>query len=87
LTEDLTKLSVNEYHKIIIYLIKELYVNIPIQETVRIAKSMILKKNNLQITKQITTLLENILKQNYFSFQNEIYQPEKGVSVESPLTQ
>jgi hypothetical protein len=38
---------------------------------------MLNKENSAQITTQIITLLEAILKQNYFEFQNNIYQPEK----------
>jgi len=29
--------------------------------------------------------MEIILSQNYFTFQNKIYQPEKGVSMGSPI--
>ena len=32
------------------------------------------------------TLLEVTLQQNYFSFCNNIYQPEKGVSMGSPIS-
>jgi len=31
-------------------------------------------------------LIQTILNQNYFSFQNKIYQPEKGVSMGSPIS-
>jgi hypothetical protein len=31
-------------------------------------------------------LLESVLQQNYFSFQNDTYQPEKGVSMGSPFS-
>jgi len=31
-------------------------------------------------------LLETILQQNYFSFQNNTYQPEKGISMGSPVS-
>jgi hypothetical protein len=31
-------------------------------------------------------LLETILKQNYFSFQGQIYQPDKGVAMGSPIS-
>jgi hypothetical protein len=44
LVEDLTKLRVNESNKIITYHIKDLNFNIPIQETVRTAKSLLLKE-------------------------------------------
>jgi hypothetical protein len=82
---NLTKLKINENHKIITYDIKDLYVNIPIQETLKITESMLLKENSTQITKQIMTLLEATLQQNYFAFQNNIYQPGKGVSMGSPI--
>jgi len=51
-----------------------------------ITKSIILKHNDTQITKEIITLLENILRQNYFSFENNLYQPEKGISIGSPIS-
>jgi hypothetical protein len=31
-------------------------------------------------------LLESVLQQNFFSFQNNTYQPEKGVSMVSPIS-
>jgi hypothetical protein len=31
-------------------------------------------------------LLETILGQNYFTFQNQIYQPHKGVAMGSPIS-
>ena len=37
-------------------------------------------------TKQMITLLEVTLQQNYFSFCNNIYQTAKGVSMESPIS-
>jgi retron-type reverse transcriptase len=50
-----------------------------------ITKSILLK-HETQITKQIITLLETILQQNYFSFENNLYQPEKGISMGSPIS-
>jgi len=63
-----------------------IYVNIPIQETLRIAKALILEKNNERTSKQIITLLEVTLQQKYFSLYNNIYQPEKDVSMGSPIS-
>jgi hypothetical protein len=56
----------------ITYNIKDLYVNIPVDETLNITKSLLAENNDIQTTKQIITLLEIILKQNYFPFQNKI---------------
>ena len=66
--------------------IKDLYVNIPIDETVNITKTLLAKYNDAKTTNQITTLLERILKQNYFVFQDQIYQPDKGVAMGYPLS-
>jgi hypothetical protein len=45
-----------------------------------------MKNNDTQIMQQILTLMRLVLSQNYFIFQNKIYQPEKGVSMGSPIS-
>jgi hypothetical protein len=62
--------------------IKDLYINIPIDETLDIIKARLLQ-NNTQITHQILSLLRVILSQNYFTFQQKIYQPNRGISMGS----
>ena len=47
---------------------------------------MLNKENNGQIMKQIITLLDAVLKQNYCEFQNSLYQPEKGVAMGSRIS-
>ena len=86
LANNLTKLKINENHKLITFDIKDLYVNIPIQETLQITELMLIKENSTQITKQTMTLLESTLQLNYFTFRNNIYQPEKGVTMGSPIS-
>ena len=83
---DLTELKLNKNHQMITFDMKDLYINIPIDETLIITKSMLLKDNDAQITQQIITLMEIILSQTYFTFQNKIYHSEKGVSMGSPLS-
>ena len=56
--------------------IKDLYVNIPTGETLEIANNLLKENNNEQETKQIYQLLDTILKQNYFAFDDNI----QGVS-------
>ena len=56
---------------------KDLYVKIPITETIDIARAQLLKCNNKNITEQICTQLEMVLQQNYFEFQEQIYRPIK----------
>jgi hypothetical protein len=68
-----TKLKITPNHRLLTLDIKDLYVNIPINETINITKAQLLKNNDIQTTNQIIMLLENILNQNYFSFQGQIY--------------
>jgi hypothetical protein len=83
---DLTNLKINENHKLITYDIQDLYVNISKEETLTITKSRLLKNNDTQTTQQIITLMRLVLSQNYFTFQNKVYQPEKDVSMGSPIS-
>jgi hypothetical protein len=81
---DLTNLKIKENHKLITYDIKDF--NIPIEETLTITKSMLLKNNDTQIMQQIIPLMRLIPSQNYFTFQNKTYQPDEGVSMGSPVS-
>jgi hypothetical protein len=45
-------------HRLITFDIKDLYVNIPIQETINITKDMLQRNNDPQTTHQILTLLK-----------------------------
>jgi hypothetical protein len=64
LAKDLTHFKINEDHRMLTYDIKDLYVNIPIKEILKTTKVLLLKHNNAQTTKQITTSLEVTLQQN-----------------------
>jgi hypothetical protein len=65
---------------------KDLYVNIPVSETLNIVKTKLLQNNDTQIAEQILTLLKDVLSQNYFTFQQRIYQPEQGIAMGSPIS-
>jgi hypothetical protein len=86
LANDLTKLKMEENFRMITFDTKDLYVNIPINETLSITKALLLEHNNEHTTKQIISLLDIILQQNYFISQNNIYQPEKGIYMGSPIS-
>ena len=62
LADNLTNIDINERCRLVTYGIKDLYVNIPLQETLKITELMLNKEND----EQIITLLDSILKQNYF---------------------
>jgi hypothetical protein len=66
--------------------IKDLYVNIPISETLNIVKTKLIQNNDTQIAQQILTLLKKVLSQNYFTFQQRIYKPEQGIAMGSPIS-
>jgi len=79
LANDLSKITLKDSYRLITLDIKELYVNIPIQETLQTARSQLLKHNDRTFMDQLCFLLETILNQNYFTYQNQIYRPTKWV--------
>ena len=54
-------IRVNENHKMATFDIKDLYVNIPIDETLKITEQQLMKNNDKQKTKQIIAILHTIL--------------------------
>jgi hypothetical protein len=81
LANDLIKLKINNNHRLL-----TLYVNIPTKETIDTTETQLLKYNDKETTNQITKLLDIILSQNYFIFQDQIFQPEKGGSHGLPIS-
>jgi len=86
LAHDLTKLKISNSHRLNTLDIKDLYFNIPILETIDISRTQLLKHNNKNTTEQICKLLKMVLQQNYFAFQEQIFQPTKGVAMRSPIS-
>ena len=84
--QDLTKLNINKQHRLITLDIKDLYINIPIRETIDIIRLQLVKHKDPEITSQICKLLETILQQNYSTFHEQIYQPDKGIAMGSPIS-
>jgi hypothetical protein len=67
--------------------ITDLYVNIPIDKTINITKTLLTNKkiDNILIV-QACIFLNTILKQNYLQFNGKFYQPNKGVAMGSPIS-
>jgi len=86
LTNELINLKINNKQRFLTFDVKDLYFNIPIRETIDITRNQLLKNNYRQTTNQIIALLEIILGQNYFFFQGQIYQLDKGVAMGSPIS-
>jgi hypothetical protein len=87
LAHDLTKIKITESSRLATFDIKDLYVNIPIEETVHITKVLLANtKINDNTLTQACLLLETIMKQNYLQFDQKIYQPRKGIAMGSPIS-
>jgi hypothetical protein len=87
LAHQITQLKCTQDYRIITLDIKDLYVNIPIQEIIQI-KYTTLQHNNIDVSlqQQTTHALKTILQQNYFQYNNTIYQPSKGIAMGSPIS-
>ena len=85
--EELQTIHIDEHMKIITLGIKDLYVNLSIQGILQTTKFWLNKHNNTSTTiEQILQLLETILKQNYFQYNNQLFRPEKGIAMGSPIS-
>ena len=76
-----------DYHKIITLDIKDLYVNLPKQgiiqsTTIWLDRNKICKDEKVQILQ----LLNVIMEQSYFQYNNQYYKPEKGIAMCSPIS-
>jgi hypothetical protein len=87
LAQELHNIQINENSKIITLDIKALYVDLPTKNILHITKFWLNKhKHDHTITEQTLYLLEVILKQNYFQYNNHFYQPNKGIAMGSPIS-
>ena len=77
---------IDEYMKIITLDMKDLYVNLPITGIFQTTKFWLSKNNTNTTIEQILQLLETILKQNYFQYNNQLFRPEKGIAMGSPVS-
>ena len=68
LANDLINIPAQDNYRMITFDIKDLYVNIPIDETINIIKTKLQQNNNTMITHQIISLIRTVLLQNYFTF-------------------
>jgi hypothetical protein len=84
---ELFNTQTKDYHRTISLDIKDLYVNIPIKDILRITKIWLQKqRHNNKIIEQTTHAIETILKQNYLQYDNRFYQPKKGIAMGSLIS-
>jgi hypothetical protein len=85
--EELKIIQIDKHKKVITLDMKDLYVSLPIQGILHTTKFWVSKHNNTNIlTEQTLQLLEVILKQNYFQYNNQLFQPVKGTAMGSPIS-
>jgi len=74
--QELNNIQINKHNRMITLDIKDLYVNLPVQNILHITKFWLNKHNNVNmITEQNLYLLKVIIKQNYFQYNNQFFQP------------
>ena len=85
--QDLHNIQINDQHRIITLDIKDLYVNLSIQNIINITKFW-LHKHNIQntIIKQTLELVETVLHESYFQYVNNYYQLTHGIAMDWPLS-
>ena len=67
--------------------VKDLYVNLPTQGVLHAAKFWLQRSlNNGDMNKQILILLNTVMEQNYFQYNNQFYNSHKGIAMGSPIS-
>ena len=86
--EKITKIKISKQLKIASFDVVNMYTNIPINETIDILHNnlMITKKLDIIKIRELISLVTTILKQNYFTFNNEFFIQEEGLGMGSPLS-
>ena len=87
LTQLLSNIRINRNAKIISLDIKDMYSNVPTEETIKIIENQLLLLNsNTDEIKQLISMLKITLKQNYFIYNNINYLQLDGLPMGSPLS-
>ena len=87
LATELKNVQLKENNRIITLDIKDLYVNLPTKNILRITEFWLNKNNqDSTTTHQTLYLLDTILRQNYFQHNDQFYQPNKGIAMGSPVS-
>jgi len=73
--------------RLITFDIKDMYINLPITGIMQTASYWLNKHNhyNKQLNEQVLNMINTIVKQNYFQHEGQIFQPEKGIEMGSPI--
>jgi hypothetical protein len=85
--QELHKIQIKENYKMVTLDIKDLYVNLPKQGIIQ-STIFWLDRNNInkKTKKQIIQLLNTIIEQNYFQYNNQYFRPKNGIAMGSPIS-
>jgi predicted NodU family carbamoyl transferase len=85
LFNDLNSIPINESTRICLFDIKDMYTDIPQQDATHIIQNIVLK-NDENMADYIQNMLQTILQQNYFHFDNQYYKQNIGLAVGVPTS-
>jgi hypothetical protein len=86
IAQELNNTEISKQSRMITLDIKDLYVNLPVQNILHITKFWLYKHNNSNtITEQTLYLLKVILKQNYFQYNNQFSKWKKALLWDHPF--
>jgi hypothetical protein len=80
---DLNNITINENTRICSFDTKDMYTNIPQQDATHIIHN-ILQNYNENVANNILNMLQIVLQQNYFQFDNQYYKQNVGLAMGAP---
>ena len=85
---ELTTLQIDEKMRMITLDIKDMYVNLPIEGILQTTNFWLNRNSNnsKQVKQQTLSIILTLIKQNYFQYSGEIYQPNKGIAMGSAIS-
>ena len=87
IAEEVSKLHINQNMRLITLDIKVFYTNLLTQGIIRTTKFWLHRSiNSNEENNQIISLLETIMEQNYFQYNDQYFKPVKGIAMGSPLS-
>ena len=87
IAQELHNTHIRENHKIITLDIKDLCVNLPIKGIIQTTKFWLDKISvSKTISEHILHLLQVIIEQNYFQYNNQFFRPDKSIAMGSPIS-
>lgn len=80
--------TLKQHQQLVSFDVENLYTNVPVGKTIELVTKNLREKSNLlpEAINEISILLTEVLKQNYFMFDGKIYVQTNGLAMGSPLS-